>query len=146
MGGAKHDFMFKLVLIGDTEVGKSQLLLRYTKDQFKRQTPSTIGMEFAMQAVQIQDAVIRAQIWDTAGQERYRAITNTYYRQAIGVLLVYDISRRTSFENLDKWLSEVRDHGDEKVEVILVGNKSDLEKTRQVSKEEAQKYADEHGK
>ena len=100
-------------------------------------------MEFATQTVKIQDCFVRAQIWDTAGQERYRAITNTYYRQAIGVLLVYDISKRASFESLDKWLSEVRDHGDEKVEVILIGNKSDLENKRQVSKAEGQKYADE---
>lgn len=78
--------------------------------------------------MQVENSFVRAQIWDTAGQERYRAITNTYYRQAIGVLLVYDISKRTSFESLDKWLQEVRDHADEKVEIILVGNKSDLEK------------------
>lgn len=90
----------------------------------------TIGMEFATQSVQVDNSFVRAQIWDTAGQERYRAITNTYYRQAIGVLLVYDISKRSSFENLDKWLNEVRDHADEKVEIILVGNKSDLEKQR----------------
>ena len=74
--------------------------------------------------------MIKAQIWDTAGQERYRAITNTYYRQAIGVLLVYDISRRSSFESLEKWLKEVREHADERIELILVGNKSDLELKR----------------
>lgn len=77
--------------------------------------------------MQIQNELIKAQIWDTAGQERYRAITNTYYRQAIGVLLVYDISRRATFESISKWLQEVRDHADEKVAIILVGNKSDLE-------------------
>ena len=125
--------MFKLVLIGDSQVGKSQLLLWYTKDQFKSYTHATIGVEFATHNVPIQDALIRAQIWDTAGQERYRAITNTYYRQAIGVLLVYDISRRDTFESIGKWLQEVRDHADEKVAIILVGNKSDLEKDRQVT-------------
>ena len=77
--------------------------------------------------MQIQNELIKAQIWDTAGQERYRAITNTYYRQAIGVLLVYDISRRATFESISKWLQDVRDHADEKVAIILVGNKSDLE-------------------
>ena len=125
--------MFKLVLVGDSEVGKSQLLLRYTKDQFTIKSQSTIGVEFVAQTVRIEDVLIRAQIWDTAGQERYRAITNTYYRQAIGVLLVYDISRRASFESIDKWLNEVRDDADEKVEIILVGNKSDLGNRRQVS-------------
>ena len=103
-------------------------------------------MEFVAQTVRIEDVLIRAQIWDTAGQERYRAITNTYYRQAIGVLLVYDISRRSSFESIDKWLNEVRDHADEKVEIILVGNKSDLGNRRQVSQAEGQRYADDQGK
>ena len=103
-------------------------------------------MEFVAQTVRIEDVLVRAQIWDTAGQERYRAITNTYYRQAIGVLLVYDISRRSSFESIDKWLNEVRDHADEKVEIILVGNKSDLGNRRQVSQAEGQRYADDQGK
>ena len=91
-------------------------------------------MEFATHAINIggeqasdPGATVRAQIWDTAGQDRYRAITNTYYRHAIGVMLVYDISNRDSFENLDRWLVELRDHADEKIEVVLVGNKSDLE-------------------
>ena len=94
-------------------------------------------MEFVAQTVRIDDVCVRAQIWDTAGQERYRAITNTYYRQAIGVLLVYDISRRSSFESIEKWLNEVRDHADQKIEIILVGNKNDLENRRQVTTEEA---------
>ena len=89
---------------------------------------------------------MRAQIWDTAGQDRYRAITNTYYRHAIGVMLVYDISNKESFENLERWLVELRDHADEKIEVVLVGNKSDLESQRQVSTAEGQKLADDEGK
>eukprot|EP00806_Schmidingerella_arcuata_P006909 Macronucleus_7307.p1 GENE.Macronucleus_7307~~Macronucleus_7307.p1 ORF type:complete len:139 (+),score=7.50 Macronucleus_7307:1-417(+) len=105
------------------------------------QTNSTIGVEFATHNVKIEDVLIRAQIWDTAGQERYRAITNTYYRQAIGVLLVYDISRRPTFESIGKWLQEVRDHADEKVAIILVGNKSDLEDKRAVSQAEAARFA-----
>ena len=122
-----NELMFKIVLIGDSAVGKSQLLLRYTKNQFKNKAASTIGMEFATQQVIIdENTSVRAQIWDTAGQERYRAITNAYYRQAIGVLLVYDITKRVSFENLERWLTEVREHADSKVQIILVGNKSDL--------------------
>ena len=88
-------------------------------------------MEFATQHVQLsQNTQVRAQIWDTAGQERYRAITNAYYRQAIGVLLVFDITSRASFQSLEKWMSEVREHADQKIVVILVGNKSDLENSR----------------
>ena len=121
-----NELMFKIVLIGDSAVGKSQLLLRYTKNQFKNKAASTIGMEFATQQVIIdENTSVRAQIWDTAGQERYRAITNAYYRQAIGVLLVYDITKRVSFENLERWLTEVREHADSKIQIILVGNKSD---------------------
>ena len=104
---------------------------------------STLGMEFATHAINISGeqptdpgATVRAQIWDTAGQDRYRAITNTYYRHAIGVMLVYDISNKESFENLERWLVELRDHADEKIEVVLVGNKSDLESQRQVSTKE----------
>ena len=130
MGNTTHDYMFKLVLIGDSEVGKTQLLLRYTKNQFTLRPVPTIGVEFVAQTVRFDDHVIRAQIWDTAGQDRYRAITSTYYRQAIGVLLVYDISRKVSFDNINRWLTEVRDHADEKAEIILVGNKSDLEDKR----------------
>ena len=93
-------------------------------------------MEFATQQVQIAEGVnIRAQIWDTAGQERYRAITNAYYRQAIGVLLVYDITNLRSFESLEKWLLEVREHADEKIQIILIGNKNDLQAKREVSRE-----------
>lgn len=101
------------------------------------QMTATLGMEFATHAITLKGenekdpgATVRAQIWDTAGQDRYRAITNTYYRHAIGVMLVYDISNRESFDNLERWLVELRDHADEKIEVILVGNKSDLESKR----------------
>jgi len=95
-------------------------------------------MEFATQQVTVKEGVnIRAQIWDTAGQERYRAITNAYYRQAIGVLLVYDITSSKSFESLDKWLLEVREHADEKIQIILIGNKNDLASKREVEREQA---------
>lgn len=137
-----NELMFKIVLIGDSGVGKSQLLLRYTKDQFKTKAQATIGMEFATQQVKIKEGThVRAQIWDTAGQERYRAITNAYYRQAIGVLLVYDITKRSSFDSLERWLTEVREHADQKIQIILVGNKNDLSGNRQISVSEGQKFA-----
>ena len=110
-------------------------------------------MEFATHAITLPGksekdpgATVRAQIWDTAGQDRYRAITNTYYRHAIGVMLVYDISCRESFENLERWLVELRDHADDKIKVVLVGNKSDLDNQRQVPTSEGQKLAQEEGK
>lgn len=88
-----YDHLFKIVLIGDSGVGKSNLLLRYTRNQFKVNSQSTIGVEFATRSIKVEDQYVRAQIWDTAGQERYRAITNAYYRNAVGALLVYDISK-----------------------------------------------------
>ena len=94
---------------------------------------STIGMEYATQTLNVDKHLIRAQIWDTAGQERYRAIANAYYRQAVGVLVVYDITERTTFENLDRWLNEIRTHADQQIVILLVGNKSDLARNRQVS-------------
>lgn len=92
-----YDYLFKIVLIGDSGVGKSNLLLRYTKDQFKMNSQSTIGVEFATRSIKVEDSFVRAQIWDTAGQERYRAITNAYYRNAVGALLVYDITKYNTF-------------------------------------------------
>lgn len=102
---------------------------------------STIGVEFATKNIQVGDQQIRAQIWDTAGQERYRAITNAYYRNAVGALLVYDISKRASFDNIVRWLKELRDHADENIVIMLVGNKSDLKHLRAVKYEEANNFA-----
>ena len=121
-----YDHLFKIVLIGDSGVGKSNLLLRYTKDQFKINSQSTIGVEFATRSIQIDDQYVRAQIWDTAGQERYRAITNAYYRNAVGALLIYDISKRNTFENINRWYGELKEHADHNIVVLLVGNKCDL--------------------
>ena len=121
-----YDHLFKIVLIGDSGVGKSNLLLRYTQDQFKINSQSTIGVEFATRSIQIEDSYVRAQIWDTAGQERYRAITNAYYRNAVGALLIYDITKRNTFDNINRWYSELREHADHNIVVLLVGNKCDL--------------------
>lgn len=121
-----YDHLFKIVLIGDSTVGKSNLLLRYTKDQFKVNSQATIGVEFATKSIKMDDCFVRAQIWDTAGQERYRAITNAYYRNAVGALLVYDITKRNTYENINKWYSELKDHADSSIKVLLVGNKCDL--------------------
>jgi GTPase SAR1 family protein len=101
---------YKIILLGDSGVGKSNLLLRFSKNQYCERTKPTVGVEFATKVVQIEgNRLIRAQIWDTAGQERYRLIASTYYRRAMGALLVYDVTNRKSFDNIIKWLEEVRD-------------------------------------
>lgn len=144
MGGKDeyYDYLYKVVLIGDSGVGKTNLLSRFTRDEFNLESKSTIGVEFATKSVYLDGGkVVKAQIWDTAGQERYRAITSAYYRGAVGALLVYDISKRQSFENLERWVKELRDHADHNIVILLVGNKSDMEHLRAVSSEEATSYA-----
>ena len=101
----EYDYLFKIVLIGDSGVGKSNLLSRFTKNEFNLESKATIGVEFATKAITLENGQhVKAQIWDTAGQERYRAITSTYYRGALGALLVYDITRSKSFESVERWL------------------------------------------
>lgn len=138
----EYDYLFKLVLIGDSGVGKSNLLSRFTKNEFNLESKSTIGVEFATRSLKVDGKVIKAQIWDTAGQERYRAITSAYYRGAVGALLVYDVTRRPTFENALRWLNELRDHTDPNIVVMLIGNKSDLRHLRAVSTEDGQELAE----
>uniref|UniRef100_A0A7S3Y927 Uncharacterized protein n=1 Tax=Lotharella globosa TaxID=91324 RepID=A0A7S3Y927_9EUKA len=139
-----YDFLFKVVLIGDSGVGKSNLLSRFTRNEFNLESKSTIGVEFATKSIQADDKTIKAQIWDTAGQERYRAITSAYYRGAVGALLVYDISKRITFENVGRWLLELRDHADQNIVIMLVGNKKDLRHSREVQTDEAKAFCKEH--
>ncbi|CAB1317715.1 unnamed protein product [Coregonus sp. 'balchen'] len=126
----EYDFLFKVVLIGDSGVGKSNLLSRFTRNEFNLESKSTIGVEFATRSIQVDGKTIKAQIWDTAGQERYRAITSAYYRGAVGALLVYDIAKHLTYENVERWLKELRDHADNNIVIMLVGNKSDLRHLR----------------
>jgi len=140
----EYDYLFKIVLIGDSGVGKSNLLSRFTRNEFSLESKSTIGVEFATKSIQAEGKTIKAQIWDTAGQERYRAITSAYYRGAVGALLVYDISKHPTFENVERWLKELRDHADANTVIMLVGNKSDLRHLRAVSTEEAMAFAEKH--
>eukprot|EP00743_Colponemidia_sp_Colp-15_P000757 GILK01000836.1.p1 GENE.GILK01000836.1~~GILK01000836.1.p1 ORF type:complete len:213 (-),score=33.12 GILK01000836.1:127-765(-) len=144
-GDDEYDYLFKVVLIGDSGVGKSNLLSRFTRNEFNLESKSTIGVEFATKTIKTEGKTIKAQIWDTAGQERYRAITSAYYRGAVGALLVYDISKRSSFDNVERWLKELRDHADSKIVIMLVGNKSDLRHLRAVTQEEASAFAEKHG-
>lgn len=139
--GNKVDYVFKTVLIGDSAVGKSQLLSRFARNEFSMDSKSTIGVEFQTRTVEIDHKTVKAQIWDTAGQERYRAVTSAYYRGAVGAMLVYDISKRQSFDHIARWLEELRGHGDKNLVIMLVGNKSDLETLREVSTEDAKDFA-----
>ena len=132
-----YDMIFKILIIGDAGVGKSNLLLRYVKNEFASDMRSTVGVEFGTKMLKIDNYDIKAQIWDTAGQERYRAITSAYYKGAKGVLIVYDITKKNTFENVDKWLNDFKMKSDDDAAIVIVGNKSDLINEREVSIEEA---------
>lgn len=141
----EYDYLFKVVLIGDSGVGKSNLLSRFTRNEFCLESKSTIGVEFATRTLQVEGRTVKAQIWDTAGQERYRAITSAYYRGALGALLVYDVTKPTTFENVSRWLKELRDHADSNIVIMLIGNKTDLKHLRAVATEDAQGFAEKEG-
>ncbi|KIY62515.1 ras-domain-containing protein [Cylindrobasidium torrendii FP15055 ss-10] len=143
--GSNYDFLFKVVLIGDSGVGKSNLLSRFTRNEFNLESKSTIGVEFATRSINVDGKTVKAQIWDTAGQERYRAITSAYYRGAVGALLVYDIAKHATYVNVTRWLKELRDHADSNIVIMLVGNKSDLKHLRAVPTDEAKAFSAENG-
>lgn len=137
----KIDYVLKVVLIGDSAVGKSQLLARFARNEFSLDSKATIGVEFQTKTLLIDHKTIKAQIWDTAGQERYRAVTSAYYRGAVGAMLVYDITKRQSFDHVTRWLEELRGHADKNIVIMLVGNKSDLGTLRAVPIEDAKEFA-----
>ncbi|NP_001313159.1 ras-related protein Rab11A [Nicotiana tabacum] len=141
----EYDYLFKMVLIGDSGVGKSNILSRFTRNEFCLESKSTIGVEFATRTLQVEGKTVKAQIWDTAGQERYRAITSAYYRGAVGALLFYDITKRQTFDNVQRWLRELRDHRDSNIVIILAGNKSDLKHLRAVSEQDDQALVKKEG-
>jgi small GTP-binding protein len=135
------DFVVKIVLIGDSGVGKTNLLAQFTRGQFNPDSKSTIGVEFATKTIELEGKTIKAQIWDTAGQERYRAITSAYYRGAIGALLLYDVTSALTFQSLTRWLQELRENADSNIVVMLVGNKCDLQELRAASTDEGVGFA-----
>uniref|UniRef100_A0A8C1X1X8 RAB11a, member RAS oncogene family, like n=1 Tax=Cyprinus carpio TaxID=7962 RepID=A0A8C1X1X8_CYPCA len=120
----------------------SNLLSRFTRNEFNLESKSTIGVEFATRSIRVEGKTVKAQIWDTAGQERYRAITSAYYRGAVGALLVYDIAKHLTYENAERWLKELQDHADSNIVIMLVGNKSDLRHLRAVPVDEAKALAE----
>jgi len=140
-----YNYLFKYIIIGDTGVGKSCLLLQFTDKRFQPVHDLTIGVEFGARMITIDGKQIKLQIWDTAGQESFRSITRSYYRGAAGALLVYDITRRETFNHLTCWLEDARQHSNSNMTIMLIGNKSDLEHKRAVSKEEGEQFAKENG-
>lgn len=140
-----YAYLFKYIIIGDTGVGKSCLLLQFTDKRFQPVHDLTIGVEFGARMVNIDNKQIKLQIWDTAGQESFRSITRSYYRGAAGALLVYDITRRDTFKHLSVWLEEARQHSQSNMVIMLIGNKNDLEHRRAVSFEEGKAFADANG-
>lgn len=141
----RSDYLFKLLLIGDSGVGKSCLLLRFADDTYTESYISTIGVDFKIRTIELDGKTVKLQIWDTAGQERFRTITSSYYRGAHGIIIVYDVTDRQSFQNVEHWLKEIDKYATGNVNKLLVGNKSDLQSKKVVTYDEAKEFADKHG-
>ncbi|XP_024314880.1 ras-related protein RABD1 isoform X2 [Brachypodium distachyon] len=145
MASIEYDYLFKLLLIGDSSVGKSCLLLRFADDAYVDTYISTIGVDFKIRTVELDGKSVKLQIWDTAGQERFRTITSSYYRGAHGIIIVYDVTDMESFNNVKQWLSEIDRYASDSVCKLLVGNKCDLVDSKVVDTEEAKALADSLG-
>ncbi|KHN80582.1 Ras-related protein Rab-14 [Toxocara canis] len=144
-GPYNYSYIFKYIIIGDMGVGKSCLLHQFTEKKFMADCPHTIGVEFGTRIIEVSGQKIKLQIWDTAGQERFRAVTRSYYRGAAGALMVYDITRRSTYNHLSSWLTDARNLTNPNTVIFLIGNKSDLDGQRDVTYEEAKAFADENG-
>ncbi|KAK8808498.1 hypothetical protein WA158_008399 [Blastocystis sp. Blastoise] len=141
----EYDYLFKLLLIGDSGVGKSCLLLRFADDAYSDSYITTIGVDFKIRTVDIDGKTVKLQIWDTAGQERFRTITSSYYRGATGIIIVYDVTDQDSFNNVKQWLHEIDRYANENVNKLLVGNKCDLTAKKVIGYETAKEFADSLG-
>jgi len=142
---AAYDYLIKLLLIGDSGVGKSCLLLRFSDDSFTPSFITTIGIDFKIRTIELEGKRIKLQIWDTAGQERFRTITTAYYRGAMGILLVYDVTDEKSFNNIRNWIRNIEQHATESVNKILIGNKCDMVEKKVVDSARGKALADEYG-
>ena len=142
----KEDLKLKLVLLGDSGVGKTNLISRYIHNAFQQDTKATIGVEFFCKTFKVNNnKVIKIEIWDTAGQERYKSITSVYYKGAKGAFIVYDITRKETFDNIDKWRNELINSCNQEVTIMLIGNKCDLEEQRQINTEQGEEKAKSFG-
>ena len=139
-----YSYLLKYIIIGDSAVGKSNLLLRYAHDKFNEDYQATIGVEFGAKNVEINNEKYRIQIWDTAGQENFRSITRAYYKHSVCAIIVYDITNKDSFNHINSWIDECKNQSPKTVFFVLVGNKSDLENKRQVNYNEGLKFAQEN--
>jgi len=137
----EYEMMIKIILIGDSSVGKTNIMSKYLKGQFMANSKATVGVEFGSKAFKFDNHNIKAQIWDTAGQEKYKAITGAYYKGCKGAFVVYDITRKETFENVEKWINDLKVSADPKLNIILIGNKCDLEEKREVLKEQGEEKA-----
>ncbi len=135
-------YLLKYIVIGDSSVGKSNLLLRYAHDRFNDEYQATIGVEFGAKNIEINDQIYRIQIWDTAGQENFRSITRAYYKNSVCAIIVYDITNKESFNNIQNWIEDCKNQCPKTIFFVLVGNKNDLENERKVSFDEGKKFAD----
>ena len=142
MEDEEYSMIFKMILIGDSGVGKTNILNRYINNTFSETTKSTVGVELGTKVEEYNNTKIKVQIWDTAGQERYKSITKTYYKGAKGAFIVYDITKKDSFKNIDKWIQDLREFGEDDAAILIVGNKSDLEESREVTTDEVKKKAE----
>ena len=141
----REDYKLKVVIVGDSGVGKSNLIKRFTSNEFNANSKATVGVEFLSKSYKINDKIFKIEMWDTAGQERYKSITSAYYKGAKGALLVYDTTSGQSFENISKWLSEIKEKTNKETKLILIGNKIDLKDSKVVSTELALAKAKEWG-
>jgi Ras-related protein Rab-8A len=140
-----YDQLYKLLLIGDSGVGKTSLLFRFAEDAFNATFISTIGIDFKIRTIDIDGKKIKLQVWDTAGQERFRTITTAYYRGAMGIILVYDVTCQTSFDNIRNWIKNTDEHASNDVEKMILGNKCDIEGKRVITFEKGERLAQEYG-
>ena len=137
----ENEIKFKIVIVGNTNVGKTNIMNKYLKNHFIPELKNTIGVEFGSKLFNIEGHSIRADIWDTAGQERYKAITRAYYKGSKGAFVVYDITDKDSFDSLDNWVSELSSTASKDINIIIIGNKADLENSRKITKEQGRRKA-----
>ena len=143
---SKKESLYKILILGDSTVGKTCFLTRYADNTFQENQMATLGVDYKLKNVKMEDGnIVKLQIWDTAGQDRFHSLTRNYFKGAHGIILLYDITTQSSFDNVSKWIKQIKEDASEKVVIILVGNKIDLEHKRAIPTEEGEKIAEEFG-
>ena len=141
----QKEFIYKILLLGDSSVGKTCFLMRYTDNTFQDIHMSTIGLDYKLKNVQLENGkMVKIQVWDTAGQDRFRSITKNYYKGAHGIILIYDVTEQKSFDNVKNWMAQIKEEVSERVSIVLVGNKIDDEDNRKISTEQGESMAKEY--